>query len=222
MALELINKKDNFELVRDQIAGILALETLAQVALATAGSEPDPDDWKLRIFTERSNPWEQFLNDDTDKSPLVNVWYDGSTFDESGSNIVERQKTVGIFNIDCYGYAISEDDGAGHKPGDREAAFEAQKAARLVRNILMAAENTYLQMRGLVWQRWPQAVNIFQPQQNDRPIQNIVAGRLTFRVVFNEFSPQVVGDILEYLAVDVKRAEDGSIYFEADYDYTVI
>ena len=222
MALELINKKDNFELVRDQIAGILALETLAQVALATAASEPDPDDCKLRIFTERSNPWEQFLNDDTDKSPLVNVWYDGSTFDESGSNIVERQKTVGIFNIDCYGYAISEDDGAGHKPGDREAAFEAQKAARLVRNILMAAENTYLQMRGLVWQRWPQAVNIFQPQQNDRPIQNIVAGRLTFRVVFNEFSPQVVGDILEYLAVDVKRAEDGSIYFEADYDYTVI
>ena len=221
MALELINKKDNFELVRDQIAGILALETLAQVALATAASEPDPDDWKLRIFTERSNPWEQFLNDDTDKSPLVNVWYDGSTFDESGSNIVERQKTVGIFNIDCYGYAISEDDGAGHKPGDREAAFEAQKAARLVRNILMAAENTYLQMRGLVWQRWPQAVNIFQPQQNDRPIQNIVAGRLTFKVLFNEFSPQITGDTLEYLAIDVLRAEDGSIYFEADYDYTI-
>ena len=220
MALELISKKDNFELVRDQIAGILALETLAQVALATTAGKPDPDDWKLRIYTERSNPWEQFLNDDADKSPIVNVWYDNSTFDESGSNIVERQKTIGIFNIDCYGYAISEDDGAGHKPGDREATFEAQKAARLVRNILMAAENTYLQMRGLVWQRWPQAVNIFQPQQNDRPVQNIVAGRLTFRVLFNEFSPQVTGDVLEYLAVDVKRADDGSIYFGAEYDYT--
>ena len=221
MALELIDKQDNFELVRDQIAGILKLETLAQVALATAASKPDPDDWKLRIYTERSNPWEKFLNDDTDKSPIVNVWYDNSTFDESGSNISERQKTTGIFNIDCYGYAISEDDGAGHKPGDREAAFEAQKAVRLVRNILMAAENTYLQMRGLVWQRWPQAVNIFQPQQNDRPVENIVAGRVAFRVVFNEFSPQVTGDILEFLAVSVKRAEDGSIYFDADYDYTI-
>ena len=85
----------------------------------------------------------------------------------------------------------------------------------------MAAENTYLQMRGLVWQRWPQAVNIFQPQQNDRPVENIVAGRVAFRVVFNEFSPQVTGDILEFLAVSVKRAEDGSIYFDADYDYTI-
>ena len=221
MALELIDKKDNFELVRDQIAGILKLETLAQVALATTAGKESPDDWKLRIFTERSNPWEKFLDDEnTDESPIVNIWYDNSTFDESGSNIVERQKTIGIFNIDCYGYAVSEDNGPGHKPGDREAAFEAQKAARLVRNILMSAENTYLKMRGLVWQRWPQAVNIFQPQQNDRPVQNIVAGRLTFRVLFNEFSPQVTGDVLEYLAVDVKRAEDGNIYFEADYDYT--
>lgn len=221
MALELIDKQDNFELVRDQIAGILTLEIAAQMALATAAAK-NADDWKLRIYTERYNPWEQFLNDDTDKSPIVNVWYDNSTFDESGSNIVERQKTVGIFNIDCYGYGVSSDSGAGHKPGDREAAFEVQKALRLVRNILMAAENTYLQMRGLVWQRWPQSINIYQPQQNDRPVQNIVAGRVAFRVLFNEFSPQVVGDVLEYLAVDVKRAEDGSIYFEADYDYLTL
>lgn len=222
MALELIDKKDNFELVRDQIAGILKLESDAQVALADMIAGKNPDDWKLRIFTERSNPWEKFLAEDiTDKSPIVNVWYDNSTFDESGSNIVERQKTTGIFNIDCYGYGVSQDYGAGHNPGDQEAAFEAQKAARLVRNILMSAENTYLQMRGLVWQRWPQAINIFQPQQNDRPVENIVAGRVTFRVLFNEFSPQVVGDILDYLAVSVKRAEDGSIYFDADYDYTI-
>ena len=52
--------------------------------LATAGGK-DPADWKLRIFTERSNPWEEWLNidADTDTSPVVNVWFDTSTFDQS-------------------------------------------------------------------------------------------------------------------------------------------
>ena len=112
------------------------------------------------------------------------------------------------------------DGGTGHVPGDKEAAFEVQRALRLVRNILMAAEYTYLSLRGLVWQRWPQAVTVFQPQIDARQIQQIVGARLAFRVVFNEFSPQVEAETLELLSVDVIRAEDGEIYFEADYDYT--
>lgn len=216
----LIDKQDSFEIIRDQIAAILAIEVASQMQLATDGGK-DPNDWKLRIFTERSNPWEQLLNEQSDQSPIVNVWYDNSNFDPSGSNIVERQKTEGVFNIDCYGYGMSKDDGGtGHVPGDKEAAFEVQRALRLVRNILMAAEYTYLSLRGLVWQRWPQAVTVFQPQIDARQIQQIVGARLTFRVVFNEFSPQVEAETLELLSVDVIRAEDGEIYFEADYDYT--
>lgn len=222
MTLSLIDKQDNFEIIRDEIAAILVTEIASQQALATAAAK-DPNDWKLRIFTERSNPWEQYLNESgaatDDLSPIVNVWYDNSNFDPSGSNIVERQKTEAIFNIDCYGHAISEDDGAGHKPGDREAAFEVQKALRLVRNILMAAEYTYLGLRGLVWQRWPQSITVFQPEINGRQIQQIVGARLAFRVVFNEFSPQVVAETLELLSVDVKRVEDGEIVLEADYAY---
>jgi hypothetical protein len=215
----LIDKQDNIEVIRDQVSAILALETTAQQALAT-GAGKDPDLWKLRIFTERSNPWEQWLNDQSDESPIVNVWIDSGNYDAAGSNIVERQKTEAVINIDCYGLGISQDDGAGHKPGDREAAFEAQRAIRLVRNILMAAEYTYLELRGLVWQRWPQSMQIFQPSIDARQTQQIVAGRLAFRVVFNEFSPQVVGDTLELLSVDVKRTEDGEIVAEADYTYT--
>lgn len=216
----LIDKQDSFEIIRDQIAAILAIEVASQMQLATDGGK-DPNDWKLRIFTERSNPWEQLLNEQSDQSPIVNVWYDNSNFDPSGSNIVERQKTEGVFNIDCYGYGMSKDDGgSGHVPGDKEAAFEVQRALRLVRNILMAAEYTYLSLRGLVWQRWPQSVTVFQPQIDARQIQQIVGARLAFRVVFNEFSPQVEAETLELLSVDVIRAEDGEIYFEADYDYT--
>jgi len=126
-----------------------------------------------------------------------------------------------VFNVDCYGYGVSEDDGAsGHKPGDREAALEVQKALRLVRNILMAAEYTYLGLRGLVWQRWPQSINVFQPPIDGRQTQQIVGARVAFRVKFNEFSPQFDLNTLQLVSINVLRTEDGEIVAEADYDYT--
>jgi hypothetical protein len=188
----LIDKQDNFEVIRDQIAAILVLESNNQQALAVSEGK-DSNLWKLRVFNERYNPWEQFLNTNTDRSPLVNVWYDTSNFDGSASNIVERQKAEAIYNIDCFGYGISSDDGAtGHNPGDREAAFEVQRALRLVRNILMSSTYTYLGLRGLVWQRWPQSISVFQPNLDAQQVQKIVGARLELRVMFNEFSPQYV------------------------------
>jgi len=104
----LIDKLDNFEIIRDQIALILATETVSQQALATEQCK-DPADWKLRIFTERSNPFSEYENDPTDTSPLVNIWYDNSTFDLSASNVMSRQKSETIYNIDCYGFGKSTD-----------------------------------------------------------------------------------------------------------------
>jgi len=216
----LIDKQDTFEIVRDQIGAILTIEVASQMQLATNAGK-DPNDYKLRIFTERSNPWEEFLNEVVDTSPLVNVWFDNSSFDPSKSNVVERQASETVYNIDCYGYGRSRDDGAtGHIPGDREASFEVQKALRLVRNILMAAEYTYLGLRKTVWHRMPQSITAFQPELDARQMQQIVGARLAFRVIFNEFSPQVEPVDLELLSVDVIRTEDGEIVLEADYDYT--
>lgn len=215
----LIDKQDTFEIVRDQIAAILATEIAEQQILAAA--EPDPTLWKLRIFSERSNPWEQFLNENPDPSPLVNVWYGSSAFEKSASNIVERQKATGTFNIDCYGYAKTADDGAaGHLPGDREAAFAVHRALRLVRNILMSAPYTYLGLRGTVWRRWPSAVTVFQPEMDRAPIPNIIGARLALDVEFSEFSPQATEEILEVVSVEVRRTEDGEIVLEADYEST--
>ncbi len=216
----LIDKQDNFEVVRDQIAAILVTEVASQMALATTAGK-DPDEWKLRIFTERSNPWEQLLNSQTDQSPIVNIWYDNSNFDKSKSNVMERQLSNTIYNIDCYGYGLSKDDGgSGHLPGDREASFKVQQALRLTRNILMAAEYTFLGLQGLVWERWPQSITVFQPQLDGNQMQQIVGARLAFSVSFNEFSPQFVPEILEFLSVSVTRTEDGEIVLNADYDYT--
>jgi len=216
----LINKRDNFEVIRDEIAAILVLESANQQELAAADPSKDSNDWKLRVFTERSNPWEQFLNKQDDKSPLVNVWYDNSNFDPTASNAVERQKSETVFNIDCYGYGVSSDVPAGgHKAGDQEAALTVQRAVKLVRNILMAGEYTYLGLRGTVWSRWPQSITVFQPEIEGRQIQQVVGARLALRVEFNEFSPQVQAVELELVSVDVKRAEDGEIVAEADYEY---
>ena len=146
MISELIDKQDSFEIVRDQIAAILKLESANQQVLAdTAGK--NPADWDMRVFVERSNPWEQFLDEESkDRSPLINVWFDTSTFPQGRGNTVERQNSESIFNIDCYGYGRSTDNPeGGHEPGDLLAALEAQKAVRLARNIIMAAEYTYLQ-----------------------------------------------------------------------------
>ena len=228
MAIDtLIDKQDNFEIVRDQIAAILTTETAAQQILATAAAK-NPDLWKLRIFTERSNPVEEWRDIDslasTDLSPIINVWYDTGSFPMNKGNVVERQAHEATYNIDCYGVGYSRNVVAGgHVLGDKEAALEAQRAVRLVRNILMAAIYTYLgftRKNGFFARRWPQSITVFQPQIDGRPVQHIVGARIALRCEFNEFSPQFTPETLELLTVDVKRTEDGEIVLEADYDYT--
>jgi hypothetical protein len=51
-------------------------------------------------------------------------------------------------------------------------------------------------------------------------MQQIVGARLAFRVVFNEFSPQVEAETLELVSAKVSRSEDGEVVVNADYDYT--
>lgn len=221
----LIDKQDSFEIIRDQIAGILVSESTSQQTLAVSLGK-DPNQWKLDVYLERSNPWEKFLNpdflksDELDSIPIVNVWYDNGNFDMSSSNISERQKSVGTFNIDCYGFGFTKDDpSSGHIPGDRTAALEAQRTIRLCRNILMAATYTYLDLRGLVWRRWVQSINVFQPELDGRAAQKIVGARMAFQVEYNEFSPQVTPVELELVSIVVDD-NTGRVLIEADYDYT--
>jgi hypothetical protein len=220
MIPSLIDKQDNFEIVRDQIAGILATEIQSQMALATIAAQ-NPNDYKLRIFAERSNPWEEYLNDDPDTTPIVNVWFENSNFEGIASNISERQKCGATYNVDCYGYGIASDVLAGgHLPGDLQASLAVHKTIRLVRNILMSSEYTYLGLRGVVWKRWISSITVFQPTQDNRAMHQLVGSRLAFQIEFNEYSPQYIPETLDYVAIDINRAENGEILVELDYDYT--
>lgn len=217
---ELIEGQDTFELIRDQIAAILTLESEGQQALATLANE-DPRGWKLRVFLERMNPWAEFIDDpkQADATPVVNVTWEQLTPDMAASSVVSGSKCVGVYNVDCYGYGISADvqDG-GHIPGDQAAGIEAARVVRLVRRILLSGHYTYLGLpRKTVWRRWLQSVTALNPPIGERAVQHVVCARMTFAVDFAETSPQVQGHPLTTLAVHVKRASDGHLYFDAQY-----
>ena len=218
----LIDKVDTFEAVRDQIALILANEVANQQVLAQAAGK-DPALWLLKVYRERANPWEQALAvTDTPTGPIppiVNVYYDGGTFPGESGGVVLEQMHEGRFNLDVYGFAVSSDAAQGHNPGDREAAFACQRAVRLVRNILMAAANTYLQLQKIVWQRWPDSLTMMQPQQDQNPVVRVMAARLVLRVRFTETAEQVAGEILEDIRVEVDRLVDGQLQLEAEYPH---
>lgn len=217
---ELIDKQDNFELISLKIATILKEEIVEQQVLATAAGK-DPTLWDLRVFQERFNPWEQFLNEQDDRSPLINVWFDSESFNRSASDVVSRQRADGVFNIDCYGFGESASDGgSGHTPGDLDAARTVHRAIRLVRNILMAGVYTYLDMRGVVGGRFPNSVTAFQPESQNQTIQKIMGARLALQVSYNEFSPQYVPEISELGTVTVTRESDGEILVVAEYPAT--
>lgn len=222
----LIDKQDTFEIVRDKIAAILATEVSNQMVLAS-GEGKEPALWNLRIFTERFNPFEEWLNpiEDgiiviDDPTPIINIWFDNAVLDAAASDRVERQKTNGTYNIDIYGLGVAEKTAEGFTASDYLASIESHRATRLVRNILMAAEYTYLDMRGTVWGRWIDSINSFYPELNGRQGQRIVGTRIKFNVQFNEFAPQITPNDLESVFAAVKRNLDGQVIFEAEYDVT--
>ncbi len=210
----LIDKKDAIEIVRDRIGEILAINASSQAALATA-DDKDQELYTFDTYLERSNPWESTGS----LRPIVNVSIDGASYDSAAGNVVQYQKTSARYNIDCIGFGESTEDGEGHVPGDLMAALSAQRCARLVRNILMAGENTYLQLRGTVWKRWPESLQMMMPPPAERSIPHVVAARIVLNVIFNEEAPEVVGEALEVVGVQVLRESDGKVIVQAEYNF---
>jgi len=217
----LIDKEDTFEIVRDRIAVILKAETQSQQTKAIAEAK-DPDLWKFDVYVGRSNPWERWLNIDLtnpniNKTPIVNIWFDNSNFDPAASTIIKEQKSVAIYNIDIYTLGISKDENSGQILGDEDSQKQTHRIIRLIRNILMADVNAYLQLRNIVWSRWPDSITFWQPQLDAREVQRITGATIKFRVEFREYSPNITPRQLEQINVTLKRAEDDAILLEAEY-----
>lgn len=215
----LIPAQDNIDVVRDKLAVILAEETASQQALASAASQ-DPDDYKIRVLLESSNPIAKYQQQEvSDRSPIVNIWMDGYNIVQSSSNSQDLV-IIATYNIDIYGYGISKDAAVGHEPGDKAAAIRAQSGLRLVRNILLSGYYRYLDLRGIVSQRGIESVNAFQPEILGQAVQKVQALRMALTVKLKETSPEYQGDNLEIVHVDVLRDSDGFVLAQAEYDYT--
>ena len=234
----LIDKFDNFELIRDEIAAILLVEKENQKVLADAAGK-DPALWDFDVFRERTSPWEIIEDIDgkiTKETPLVNVYFDQMKNVNSASNNIDRQQVNGTFNIDVLAGKNHKTDVDGKIiRGDELAAVEAQRVVRLVRNILMSNIYTYIftatdpasgipvAFRGenqIVSERTFNQIQMFQPQINDRPAQHVVGARLQMRVDFLEFSPQITGQQMELISSECTRSSDGLVYFKTDADTT--
>lgn len=215
---ELIDKLDAFEIVRDQIAAILKLESAAQQALATA-AEKDPKQWGLSVYVERAAPWSQWLDmpAEADVLPIVAVSFETDSADQSASGAVNVQRMIATYNVDCYGYGVATETDDGHDPGDMRAALEVQRAVRLVRNILMAGHYTYLGLRGVVGKRWFSGKTMLVPEFESPAAQQVVACRMILQVEFIETTPQVIPEALELLTVEVKRDPSGEVLLTAEY-----
>jgi len=210
----LINKQDNFEIVRDKIASILALEVANQVYLAGQEGE-ESTDWDFDIYLERSNPWE--LVEDTDgnvlrQTPLVNVYYESSTISPGMSDSVERQTYDVVINIDCLSAKNNKLVDGEIKKGDELASLDVQRVARLVRNIIASAFYRKLEMPTIVHERVVHSITMFQPNINDRPAQACIGARVVVNVSINEYSPQAVPETIDIVGGTITRGDDGLVY----------
>lgn len=218
----LIDKQDNYEIIRDQVAQILADEVVNQKSLATAAGK-DPAQWDFLVFTERTNPFElaeSILGKIEGDAEFANVWLDN--LDISEGDTVNRQMPTTTIQIDCVSSKAALDNAAGGiaTTADERASLDAERIGRLVRNILMSANYTYLDLRGIVGKRWISRMTKLQPDRDDQPVQASMAFRATLQVVNNEFTPQITPGELDEIVVDIRRGELSEILASMTIDLT--
>lgn len=223
MPLELIDKKDNWEYIRDEIASILARETgNQQVKAVEAGKNPDL--WKFRVFIERSRPWEMLSEHDEVLFPIANVVFDTLNFSSSGSAVTSPQQSDGsVFNIDIVSGAFAEKSvEEGHKSADKTAVLDCQRIIRLVRNILFSVppnslapgeDYYFLNLRGVVGGRRIQAINSFQTDNENQALA-IAAARIVFAVTHIETSLEGPDHTLNLLQLNTTFSETGEVNYE--------
>jgi hypothetical protein len=208
----LIDKQDNYEIIRDRVAQILADEVASQMSLAVAGGK-DPELWHFKVFTENTNPFELIENVNgkiEGDAEIANVWLENVTF--TGGNNINGKKTNTIINIDCVSSksALNDETGGIITPADKRASLDCERIGRLVRNILDSANYETLgftkgdKIPGISRRN----VSRFQKlalDRDDQPAEASAAGRISLSVDHLEFSPQITPGDLDLIVTEIKR-----------------
>lgn len=206
----LISTPDNIEVIRDQIAGLLAVELENQARLAEEAGDPNAADYKVAVFVENDDPL-QYVDDQTPGAnpfPCANVSVD-STGQDKGTASVGKQVMTAQFFVDVY--ATGNSTSAGGEDFGTRAALKAWKTARLVRRILRAEANNYLRLRGIVGR----VTFKFQAGEPNRPQAAIRVKmvRVTLGVDYIEDVPVTGGSGIELISAKIADG-DGRVILE--------
>lgn len=221
----LIDKEDNFEIIRNEIAAILALETLNQQNLATLVGK-DPKLWEFKVFVEKSRPFESLDPDDFPLPAVVNVSVDNLTFAGNQSMLSLRQTVdPGIFNIDILSPAVNlKKTDPGYISADRQSMIDCQRIVRLIRNILysvppditLPGDNyPYLNLKKIVGSRKITTITMFPPKEDNEGVM-VAAARIQLEVKFLETGAEGPFNLLELLQAQTEILPDGEVIFEFD------
>ena len=216
----LLFEADTSEKVRDALTVILAQNVQEQKRLCEVAGVP-PEEWDVRVYQERANPLQFFMQDSDRPVAAINVWYEGSAFDISKSQKFGKQATGGAFNIDVVGYGVSQDGAdSTHVPGDEAAAKAAQKIAKFVRVVLDSPINKGLGLPvGAVQRQWVASITMSEPQNNGDSAVHAIAARVRFEAAFFEFAPDAPENPICDFRVDILRASDGAILAQSRFNY---
>ena len=225
MPLPLIDKKDNFELVRDEIAAILAKETANQQALAISAAK-DPKLWAFNVFKERSDVWASLLETEDPVDPVVNVWFESADFaGDQSFNALKQTAEPGIFNIDIFTASINKKNvGDGYIIADKQAALDCQRIMRLIRNILFSVppdssqpgeDYTWLNMRGVVGRRHIQGITRFQPGYKEQAVP-VVAARIVLAVKYLETGLEGPDNDFDLVQLETTTSTGGQVEYTFD------
>lgn len=226
MTIPLIQGQDGFEAVRDAVANIIAAESVSQMALAEAWNaanptEPqlNPECWRLRVFSERSNAVEMYRDADYVDSFIVNVFYDASNTVLNQSTQANQVTTSRIM-VECLATGVSEETADGHVPGDQLAFTRCHMAARLCRRILMNQLYRQLALPSIVRNRNMVNRRAYRPNQQNIPVEHVAGVAMQFDVSHNEGFDFEQLSLAEGALVTIRREPNGQIIAQADYDWT--
>lgn len=225
MPLELIDKQDNFELIRNEIAAILAAETINQQAKALAAGK-NPELWKFDVYVERARIWESLSELEKPVAPVVSVYFESENFaGDQSYNALLQTADPGIFNIEIFATALSQKNaGDGYITGDRAAILDCQRVIRLIRNILFSVpadstqpgqDYTFLNMRGVVGYRRIQSVVQFQPDYKKQAVV-LAAARIALAVKYIETALEGPDQPFELLQIQATTTTGGQVIIQFD------
>jgi hypothetical protein len=178
--------------------------------LAVAASE-DPEPYRFRVFIERSNPWDVFIDDDDDKAPIVNVYYQTTFFDKASSNLVTKQTGISRFHVDIFAVATTEETQTGQALGDEHAAKKCQAVARLIRNILMHDDNVQLGLDSVVRYRWIENITSFLSADSNPGARQIRGVRIVVEVGHIETVSQIDEEICDEIRITIRYEKTGQV-----------